>query len=149
MKAATRHASNACPETAIQIEIVKHRRMASGYAASANAPGLPSADDSIPPLASHCREECRRMISRVDAYRVKPEQPHWPLVFMTTLTQLSVFALIAIWVMEISERLAPVTTAAFVLLPLARWLWRVHPSPGTSHICLARSEDLEAVMAES
>src|SRR5436190_491188 len=37
----------ACPEGAIQIEIVNIADWKRGYAASANAPGLPSADDSL------------------------------------------------------------------------------------------------------
>ena len=37
----------ACPEVAIQIEIVNIADWKRNYAASANAPGLPSADDSI------------------------------------------------------------------------------------------------------
>jgi len=88
-------------------------------------------------------------ISRVDAYRVKPSSPHWPLVFMTRLRNSQVCPDRHL-VMEISGKTRSLTTAAFASFAVgALALGAVHPSPGTSHICLARAEDVEAVMAES
>jgi DMSO reductase anchor subunit len=40
-------------------------------------------------------------IKKADYWRVRPEAPHWPLVVMTVLTQLSVGAFIAIWRLQL------------------------------------------------
>lgn len=89
----------ACPEDAIQIEIVRIDAWREEYKEKANSPGMPSADDSLSttritlPLASH------RSLRRVDAGRLQIEDAHWPLVVMTVLTQFSVGAFAAIgWV---------------------------------------------------
>ena len=41
------------------------------------------------------------MHGRVDLTHVAPEHPHWPLVVMTVLTQLSVGAFVAIWLLQL------------------------------------------------
>lgn len=108
----------ACPETAIQIEIVNVADWKLHYAASANAPGLPSADDSLSTtritLPDHLPPDTRK----VDLNRVKPEHPHWPLVVMTVLTQLSVGAFATIWLMEMFGKQARLNIAALVSLML-------------------------------
>ena len=104
---------NACPETAIRIEVVNIADWKSQYALAANAPGLPSADDSISTTRVSLPERMPPDIAKVDAYRVRPEQPHWPLVFMTVLTQLSVFAFAAIWMLELLGRSRNLTAAVF------------------------------------
>ena len=106
---------NACPESAIEIEMVNIAEWKQNYAASANAPGLPSADDSISttritlpstPLPPDIR--------KVDLGRVRPEHPHWPLVFMTVLTQLSVGTFSAIWLLQLTGRATHLGAAALV-----------------------------------
>lgn len=82
----------ACPEQAIQIEIVNIAEWTRDYAA-ANAPGMPSADDSVSSTRITLPARLPRGMQKVDAYRVAPEKPHWPLVLMTVLTQTSVGAL--------------------------------------------------------
>ncbi len=84
---------DACPEQAIRIEIVNVDRWRREYASQANAPGLPSADDSISTTRVTIRRETPPDIGRVDTARVEPEQPHWPLVFMTVFTQMAVGAM--------------------------------------------------------
>jgi formate dehydrogenase iron-sulfur subunit len=91
---------NACPETAIQIEIVNVAQWKEDYA-SANAPGLPSADDSISTTRITLPITLPPDLKKADSWRVKPEHPHWPLVVMTVLTQLSVGALTAIWLLQL------------------------------------------------
>src|SRR6266403_1317876 len=76
---------NACPESAIQIEIVNIAEWTANYL-SANAPGLPSADDSISTTRITLPENLPPDTGRVDTQRVEPEHPHWPLVFMLVLT---------------------------------------------------------------
>ena len=90
---------SACPEGAITIEIVNLAE----WRASIVSPRLtegPSEDFSLsttrvsgvdlPPNA-HPR----------DITHVSPERPHWPLVVMTVLTQLSVGAFATIWLLQL------------------------------------------------
>src|SRR5579883_1084154 len=97
--------ANACPEGAIQIEIVNIAEWKMEYANSANAPGLPSADDSVSTTRITLPEQLPPDIKKADFWRVRPEAPHWPLVVMTVLTQLSVGAFAAIWCLQLLGRL--------------------------------------------
>ena len=92
---------NACPESAIRIEIVNIQEWKREYSENANAPGLPSADDSISTTRITLPEQLPPDTRKADAWRVKPEHPHWPLVVMTVLTQLSVGAFAAIWLLQL------------------------------------------------
>jgi formate dehydrogenase iron-sulfur subunit len=106
----------ACPETAIQIEIVNIAEWRRNYAASANAPGLPSADDSLSTTRVTLPANLPPDTRKVDLNRVRPEHPHWPLVFMTVLTQLSVGAFATIWLLQILGSQAQLNIAALVSL---------------------------------
>lgn len=106
----------ACPEGAIQIEIVNIADWKQTYAASANAPGLPSADDSISTTRITLPAILPPDARKVDLGRVRPEQPHWPLVFMTVLTQLSVGAFTAIWLLQLTGKSTRLGAAAVVSL---------------------------------
>src|SRR5947208_2572831 len=108
----------ACPESAIQIEIVNIAEWRRNYAASANAPGLPSADDSLSTTRITLPANLPPDTRKVDLNRVRPEHPHWPLVFMTVLTQLSVGAFAAIWLFQIFGLQARLKIAALVSLTL-------------------------------
>jgi DMSO reductase iron-sulfur subunit len=90
---------SACPEGAIAIEIVNIADWRRDYLA-ANAPGLPSADDSISTTRVTLPDNLLPDTGRVDLQRVEPEHPHWPLVFMLVLTQLSVAAFGALWLLD-------------------------------------------------
>lgn len=107
--------ANACPEGAIQVEIVNIQEWKRDYA-SANAPGLPSADDSI----STTRVTLPKLIPpdtrKADLNRVTPEDPHWPLVVMLVLTQLSVGALATIWLVQLFGRSPQLKLAAAISL---------------------------------
>ncbi len=92
---------NACPEGAIRIEIVKTAEWRGEYSANANAPGLPSADDSISTTRITLPDKLPPDIQKADFWRVRPEAPHWPLVVMTVLTQLSVGAFVSIWLLQL------------------------------------------------
>jgi formate dehydrogenase iron-sulfur subunit len=106
----------ACPEGAIQIEIVNIAEWKRNYAASANAPGLPSADDSLSATRITLPASLPPDTRKVDLNRVRPECPHWPLVFMTVLTQLSVGAFAAIWLLQVFGQQARLNIAALVSL---------------------------------
>ena len=103
---------NACPEGAIRIEIVNTAQWRTEYSSSANAPGLPSADDSISTTRITLPERLPPDIKKADFWRVRPEQPHWPLVIMTVLTQLSVGAFVAIWLLQLFGASAHLGVAA-------------------------------------
>jgi formate dehydrogenase iron-sulfur subunit len=106
----------ACPEGAIQIEIVNIAEWRRNYTTSANAPGLPSADDSLSTTRITLPANLPPDTRKVDLNRVRPEHPHWPLVFMTVLTQLSVGAFAAIWLLQIFGQPARLNIAALVSL---------------------------------
>jgi formate dehydrogenase iron-sulfur subunit len=90
----------ACPEGAIAVEIVNAAQWRADYF-SANAPGLPSADDSISTTRVTLPANLPPDTGRVDTGRIVPEHPHWPLVFMLVLTQLSVGALAMLWLLDL------------------------------------------------
>jgi formate dehydrogenase iron-sulfur subunit len=90
---------SACPEGAIQVEIVDIEQWRRDYV-TANAPGLPAADDSISTTRITLPENLSPDTGRVDTQRIVPEEPHWPLVFMLVLTQLSVGAFAALWALQ-------------------------------------------------
>lgn len=108
---------NACPEGAIRIEIVKTEDWRREYS-SANAPGLPSADDSISTTRITLPERLPPDIRKADYKRVRPEVPHWPLVVMTVLTQLSVGAFATIWFLQMLGATARLGTTALASLVL-------------------------------
>lgn len=108
----------ACPEGAIEIEIVNVTDWRRDYL-SANAPGLPSADDSISTTRITLPENLVPDTDRVDGQRVEPEHPHWPLVFMLVLTQLSFGAFVVLWLLDLMGRGAGLTMGSLVSLAFA------------------------------
>jgi formate dehydrogenase iron-sulfur subunit len=93
----------ACPEGAIEIEIVNIAEWRRDYL-SANAPGLPSADDSISTTRVTLPEDLLPDTGRVDTHRIEPEHPHWSLVFVLVLTQLSIGALAVLCLLDAMGR---------------------------------------------
>ena len=108
---------NACPEGAIRIELVNAAEWKSEYS-TANAPGLPSADDSISTTRIALPERLPPDIRKADYWRVRPEAAHWPLVVMTVLTQLSVGSFAMIWLLQLVGSSARLGTAAMASLIL-------------------------------
>jgi formate dehydrogenase iron-sulfur subunit len=88
----------ACPEGAIAVEIVNIAAWRNDYVA-ANAPGLPSAGDSISTTRVTLPPGLPPDTGRVDTQRIAPEHPHWPLVFMLVLTQLSAGAFASLFLL--------------------------------------------------
>ncbi len=107
----------ACPEGAIAVEIVNIAEWRRDYL-PANAPGLPSADDSISTTRITLPDNLSPDTGRVDLHRVALEHPHWPLVFMLVLTQLCVGAFAVLWLLDRLGR-ASLNLAAFASLGLA------------------------------
>jgi hypothetical protein len=94
---------HACPEGAITIEIVNIAQWREEYRRGANAPGMPSADDSLSTTRLTLPEALPQDTEKVNTGRVRPEHPHWPLIVMTVLTQLSVGALAALWLAALAR----------------------------------------------
>jgi Fe-S-cluster-containing dehydrogenase component/DMSO reductase anchor subunit len=93
---------SACPEGAIAIEIVNVSEWKAALAQPTPASGLPAEDASLSTtrltMPAHLPPNARPL----DLTHVKPEDPHWPLVVMTVLTQLSVGTFVSIWLLELA-----------------------------------------------
>ena len=96
---------NACPEGAIQVEVVNIAEWKQDYASQANSPGLPSAEHTVSTTRITLPDAIPVAMEKADHHRVRRDQPHWPLVFMLVLTQMSVGAFAGIWLMQIAGRL--------------------------------------------
>ncbi len=138
----------ACPEDAIRIETVRTAEWREEYRSGANSPGMPSADDSLSTTRITLPARMPRDVRKVDQYRLRPEHPHWPLIVMTVLTQLSAGAFTSIWLLEILERAH--TSFCFFgrIVRGGSGLVCLHPSPGPTHPCNARIEDVASLMAQ-
>lgn len=109
---------NACPSEAIQIEIVNIEQWKREYRESANAPGLPSAEDTISTTRVTLPRGLPLDARKADYHRVRPEKPHFSLVIMTVLTQLSVGGFVTAWLLSaLSESRTPdvAGTAALIV----------------------------------
>ena len=94
---------SACPEGAIRIEIVNVAEWRRSLDALNAAPGLPRADASLSTTRVTMPADLPPGARPLDLTHVKPDHPHWPLVVMTVLTQLSVGAFAAIWVEQLAR----------------------------------------------
>jgi formate dehydrogenase iron-sulfur subunit len=104
---------NACPQGAIEIEIVNIAEWRADHAA-ADAPGLPPAGDTVSTTRITLPGDLGPELQKADHTRVRPEHPHWPLVFMLTLTQLSAGAFAGLAILS-----APRPVAALAALLVA------------------------------
>jgi formate dehydrogenase iron-sulfur subunit len=91
---------NACPEGAIQIEIVNVADWKAAYVTGTGVGGVPVADHSVSTTRVTLAERLPSDARPFDLTHVRPEEPHWPLVVMTVLTELAVGAFITIWVLQ-------------------------------------------------
>jgi len=94
---------NACPEEAIQVELVNLAEWRAEHSA-ANAPGMPSAEHTISTTRITLPEKTLPGFERADHHRVRREDPHWPLVAMLVLTQLSAGAFLYLSLVPQSAR---------------------------------------------
>lgn len=108
----------ACPQGAIEIEVVNVAEWHADHSA-ADAPGLPSSFDSLSTTRVTVPVEMPWNIDRVDRHASKLQDPHWPLVFMLTLTQMSVGAIFSIWSLATFRHPELLLPAALVTLGAA------------------------------
>lgn len=84
---------NACPEAAIEIEIVDMLEWRSDYAL-AESPGMPAAGHTISTTRITLPPDTATRLERVDTGRIQPEHGHFSLVAMTALIQAATGSLI-------------------------------------------------------
>jgi Fe-S-cluster-containing dehydrogenase component/DMSO reductase anchor subunit len=109
---------DACPETAIHIETVNIAEWRSNFE-SANAPGMPAADHTISTTRITLPDKIPAQLERADYHRVRPENPHWPLVAMLVLTQLAVGAFSSLGLLKPARWESRLAALLVVLISLA------------------------------
>jgi len=110
----------ACPEGAIAIEIVDVAAWRKTLAQTPAPPaGLPAGDVSLSTTRVTLPASLPPNAAPVDAHHVAPDQPHWPLVVMTVLTQLAVGALTTIWLSHVTGSSGNLGAAALASLLVA------------------------------
>jgi Fe-S-cluster-containing dehydrogenase component len=109
---------NACPEGAIQIELVNIAEWRADHAA-ANAPGMPAAEYTVSTTRITLPDKLAASMEKADYHRVRPEHPHLPLVFMLVFTQLAVGAFLCLPIFQITGLAAIAAPLAVALLSLS------------------------------
>ena len=110
---------SACPEGAIAIEIVSTETWRAAFATAVPGRGVPSTDGSISTTRISMPAQMAPNARPVNLTHVTPEHPHWSLVFMTVLTQLSVGAFVAIWLLQVLGDATHLAVAAVTSLAVA------------------------------
>lgn len=82
----------ACPHEAISIEVVDVQQVIEDAEANLFLPGAPEPSISYPTTNYKSSQVFPRNMLPADYYSVSPQHPHWPLIIMLVLTQLSVGA---------------------------------------------------------
>ncbi len=106
---------NACPENAIEIEIVNKIAWRENYAA-AESPGLPPAGHTISTTRLTLPENTSAWLARVDNGTIALEHAHPSLVLMTTAMQATFGTLVAL---VLSHALDTVSLTLLLLLTIA------------------------------
>jgi Fe-S-cluster-containing dehydrogenase component/DMSO reductase anchor subunit len=113
---------SACPEGAIAIEIVNIAEWRTAVTTTTAASGLPADDASLSATRITLPDDMPPNAKPRDITHVKPEHPHWPLVVMTVLTQMSVGAFTTIWLLQLlgaTSRLGIAALASLLVAALA------------------------------
>ncbi len=82
----------ACPHQAISIRLVDVQEVIEDAEATNFLPAAPDPQITYPTTTYQTRRVFPRNMLPVDYFQVSPQHPHWPLVVMLVLTQLSVGA---------------------------------------------------------
>ncbi len=94
---------DACPEEAIMIEKVNIEEWKKDHE-QADAPGMPDSSHTLSTTRITLPENFPHQMSGVDQHRLEPQHPHWSLILMTVLTQLSVGGFFGLWVNDLVLR---------------------------------------------
>jgi len=85
----------ACPHEAIAIRVVDRAQVIEDCDVGQFLPGTPDTHITLPTTTFKTNRVFPRNTAPADFHQVSPQHPHWPLVAMLVLTQLSVGALTA------------------------------------------------------
>lgn len=99
----------ACPSGALEIETFDVAPWKKDFQ-QANAPGVPDASITLSTTRITQPKTDGLDLKRIDDYRVKPEHPHYSLIFLTVLTQLAVGGFVCLFFLELLYHIAPMTT---------------------------------------
>jgi len=108
---------DACPEAAIEIEIVDMLEWRSDYAL-AESPGMPAAGVTISTTRITLPPNTAASLERVDTGRIQPEHAHLSLVFMTTLIQAVIGSLIFALILKAVQPVLMIALFAMTSLAL-------------------------------
>lgn len=118
----------ACPHEAIAINIVDHRQVIEDAETDHFLPAAPDPQFTLPTTQYKTSRVFSRNTLPADYHSVNPQHPHWPLIIMLVLTQLSVGAFIVGLLLETTleasllvsfQRLHATSALGFGLLALA------------------------------
>lgn len=109
---------SACPEGAIAIEIVDALQWRIDHL-TADAPGLPSSQDSLSTTRVTLPAALPPDIGRVDTQQIHLEDAHWQLVLMLVFTQMAVGAFGCLWLLQLAGSSDGLMKAALVSLLIA------------------------------
>jgi formate dehydrogenase iron-sulfur subunit len=84
----------ACPHEAIRLQIVDIAQIKEDAEAANFLPAAPDPQITFPTTTYRTRRVFPRNLLPADYYNVHPQHPHWPLIIMLVLTQLSIGAFI-------------------------------------------------------
>ncbi len=82
----------ACPHEAIAIRIVSREQVVEDCEANSFLPGAPEPQITLPTTTYKSKKVFPRNLLPADFHSVSAQHPHWPLIVMLVLTQLSVGA---------------------------------------------------------
>ena len=86
---------SACPQGAIEIELVNIAEWKSIAAIAANAPGMPPAEATLSTTRITAPASGTEAFQKGNYFRVRLEHPHWPLIVLLVLTQMATGAYVA------------------------------------------------------
>jgi len=107
---------SACPEGAIGIEILDVGAWRIACEAERQPAGVPAGDGSLSATRVTVPHGLPPNAKPVGLTHVSPAEPHWPLVIMTVLTQLSVGAFATIWLLHVLGATMRLGSAALMSL---------------------------------
>lgn len=109
---------DACPTSSLSIEMVDIEEWRKEYQDEANAPGLPSADDTVSTTRVTVPVDLPPNPEKADFHRLQPAKPHYSLVLLTVLTQLSIAGFGVAWLLGLSGGSEALEAASLVSLVL-------------------------------
>jgi len=93
----------ACPTGAIEVEAVDVESWKRNPAAG-DAPGTPPVEETLSTTRFTLPDNLPDPRTLMSYHQVKPEKPHYSLIFLTILTQMSVGGFVTFWVADVFSR---------------------------------------------